>query len=198
VCQSCYNNTNIIVDIAIFYQSMVVGVGAMTGENEAQAADDGALVLMQAAVLSSISLFDQKSAVLLGFDWAACVFCLTTGAGFPAQVSIPFHTMSWADGGLIGLAFLFFVSAVFAFVVIWPRAKRTSDDLLYWRVWPTARTRKTFVAPTASPAEWATAKSYHIALLGNICRQKLRFFRIAMGLAYIAFIGLLVIEVVRF
>lgn len=163
-------------------------------------ADEGAFVLMQAAVLSSISLFDQKSSVLLGLDIAGAVFCANSIGGINAPISTLAQITNVYGWCLLLAAVFFLLSSLAAFWVIRPRSAKGDEDPLYWKNWPKARQREGFELSVhfTTPIEMTVNKEYHLGLLGDICRTKARAFRIAMWFGFLAVLGLVAIEAARF
>lgn len=137
-------------------------------------ADDVALGMMHSAVLGSISLFDQKCAMLLTIDSGALVFCVGAVTGLVPGVPADLHLDCIGGALLLIMAALFLGSALFALIVVWPRTRASRDDPLFWDNWPAAVKAQDYVFPAAklSTAELGPAMARHLGLLGGICRKK--------------------------
>ena len=170
----------------------------MSGEDRSQTnADESALALMHSAVLSSISLFDQKCSMLLTIDSGALVFCVSTVAGLVPGAPDDFHLVKLGGILLIATAVFLLVSAVSALRVVWPQTRHSGDDPLFWDTWSDARETVDYFLPIEklSPDKVTAAKSRHVGLLGDICRRKMARLKTALVFALVGLLVLLLIAV---
>ena len=172
----------------------------MSGEDKLHSrADEGALGLMHSAVLSSISLFDQKCSILLTIDSGALVFCLGTVAGLAPGTSDEFRLDRFGGVLLLVTALCLLISAIYALRVVWPQTKRSGNDPLFWNNWPNTGDKTDYVLPVEklTADQLAAAKSRHLGLLGELCRRKMRRLKIAVKFALLGLFVLLAIAAIH-
>lgn len=154
----------------------------------------------RAVLQDNIALCDTKAGLLLAFTGAMVIYCID------AFVTVQPVPGPWAFlvGPLIrvvlaGAGVGFLVSAQFSLTTILPRIMRGHADHVFWE----SPVFKLPVAEYVAAMEALDAdtqrndKLQHLHLLAGICRRKFGHFRLAIHLAQIAFVILVVGEMLR-
>jgi hypothetical protein len=154
----------------------------------------------RAVLQDNIALCDTKAGLLLAFTGAMVIFCIdafvTAHAAPGAHQQFVAETMR----GLFAVAAIgFLASAQFSLTTVLPRMVRGSADHVFWESPVFKLPVERYVAEMASldPAVERDDKLRHLHLQAGICRRKFGHFSTAMRLAQLAFVALVIGEVLR-
>ena len=148
----------------------------------------------------NIALCDTKAGLLLAFTGAMVIFCLDAFvtvrvAPGPYEKVVEPAVRTLLILGAAG----FLASAQFSLTTVLPRIVRGGDDHVFWEspVFRLPVERYLAAMRSLDPVVEHTDKLRHLHLLAGICRRKFGHFQTAIRLAQVAFVALVVGELLR-
>jgi Family of unknown function (DUF5706) len=163
---------------------------------EAEPARDRFLEFERAVLQDNIILCDAKSGVLLAFSGAMVIFCLDATASVHGSGDLP-HAALMGLFLVSGAAFL--ASCHFALTTVLPRLVRGDDDHIFWESSVFKQSIEKYIQhmETIDPDTERRDKLRHLHRLAGICRNKFRYFQLAIRVAQGAFAILVAAELGR-
>jgi hypothetical protein len=154
----------------------------------------------RAVLQDNIALCDTKAGLLLAFTGAMVIFCIDAFVTVHAAPGAYQRFVGPAMRGLFVIATIgFLASAQFSLTTVLPRMVRGAGDHVFWEspVFKLPVERYVAEMEILDPAVERHDKLRHLHLQAGICRRKFGHFATAMRLAQLAFVALVIGEVLR-